>query len=65
MNTEAGSGLTIRALLTGLREQASAAQACVDVTNLAQDDKTHLTVHYWPEDRDRWCYCECGRVIKP
>lgn len=62
MNTEAGSGFTVRALLAGLRVQAREAQRCIVVTNLAKDDTTFLTVHYWPDDATG--YCECDAVIR-
>lgn len=59
MNTEAGSGLTVRALLAELRERARAMDTC---THVHMDGDTHLTVHHWPMETTG--FCDCGAVAR-
>lgn len=60
MNIEAGSGLSVRAMLAEFRNRARAVGHCLVVEVL--DDSTYLTVHHF-EDGATLCYC--GHASRP
>lgn len=60
MNVEAGSGLSVRAMLAELRRRARDVGHCLVIEEL--DDATYLTVHHFA---DGATLCYCGHASRP